>query len=277
MATALRQITSTKLVIYSRTVAFFGEIRHNKVIFLVVGGVQNMAKEDYREKVEEHRQEIDLHNESGSKASRVSRHGKKSAKKQSNPMMTVLTVVLIFIPLAILGYVWLIYEPSTSAKESGSCGGQENLVEIQKQNPQVPASITSDEDKEESSDEKVSENVKSDEEKAEKKELAEKVLEKIKAKLAKAKAEKDTAEAKKAEEAQKVAAAKAKELEEKKKAQEAAKAEQKTHTVSSSDNLYRIALKYYGNGSPAYIEKIKAANNLSSDSISAGQVLVIVP
>ncbi|WP_336046478.1 LysM peptidoglycan-binding domain-containing protein [Solibacillus ferritrahens] len=236
-----------------------------------------MAKEDYREKVEEHRQEIDLHNESGSKASRVSRHGKKSAKKQSNPMMTVLTVVLIFIPLTILGYVWLLYEPSTSAKEGASGGGQENLVEIQKQNPQTPASISSDDDKEETDTEKASENAKVDDEKAEKESLAAEEAKKAEEKLAKAKAEKDTAEAKKAEEAQKVAAAKAKELEEKKKAQEAAKAEQKTHTVSSSDNLYRIALKYYGNGSPAYIEKIKAANNLSSDSISAGQVLVIVP
>lgn len=274
MATTLGQITTTKLVIYSRTVYFFGEIRHNKVIFLVVGGVQNMAKEDYREKVEEHRQEIDLHNESGSKVSRVSRHRKKSAKKQSNPMMTILTVVLIFIPLTILGYVWLIYEPSTSAKESAS-GGEENLVEIQKQNPQTPASINSDEDKKDTDEDQATEKAKVDDEKVEKERLAAEEAKKAEEKLAKARAEKDAAEAKKAEEAQKVAAKKAKELEEKKKA--AAKAEQKTHTVSSSDNLYRIALKYYGNGSPAYIEKIKAANNLSSDSITAGQVLVIVP
>lgn len=238
-----------------------------------------MAKEDYREKVEEHRQEIDLHNESGSTASRVSRHRKKSVKKQSNPMMTVLTIVLIFIPLTILGYVWLFYEPNTSAKESASGGGQESLVEIQKQNPQAPASINSDddEDKEETNDEKATDNAKVDDEKAEKERLAAEEAKKAEEKLAKARAEKDAAEAKKAEEAQKVAAAKAKELEKKKKAQEAAKAEQKTHTVSSSDNLYRIALKYYGNGSSAYIEKIKAANNLSSDSITAGQVLVIVP
>ena len=85
------------------------------------------------------------------------------------------------------------------------------------------------------------------------------------------------AEEKKIQEAQKVAAQKAKELEEKKKAEQASKGEQKTHTVQSTDNLYRIALKYYGSGSPANIEKIKAANNLSSDSISAGQVLVIAP
>lgn len=36
-----------------------------------------MTKEDYREKVEEHRQEIDLHNEPDAKLSRASRHQKK--------------------------------------------------------------------------------------------------------------------------------------------------------------------------------------------------------
>ena len=44
-----------------------------------------------------------------------------------------------------------------------------------------------------------------------------------------------------------------------------------------ADNLYRIAIKYYGDGSQANIEKIKQANNLTSDSISTGQVLIINP
>lgn len=114
--------------------------------------------------------------------------------------------------------------------------------------------------------------------KAEKEKLAAEEAKKAEAQIAKEKAEKEAAEIKKAEEAQKVAAAKAKEQEaQKKAAQEAAKAQQKTHTVQSTDNLYRIALKYYGNGSPEYVNKIKAANNLSTDSISTGQVLVIVP
>ena len=53
--------------------------------------------------------------------------------------------------------------------------------------------------------------------------------------------------------------------------------QQQTHTVQSTDNLYRIAIKYYGDGSAANIEKIKKANNLTSDSISTGQVLIINP
>ncbi|MGN7476501.1 LysM peptidoglycan-binding domain-containing protein [Solibacillus silvestris] len=234
-----------------------------------------MTKEDYREKVEEHRQEIDLHNESGSKISRVSRHRKKGAKKQSSPIMTILTIVLIFIPLSILGYVWLIYEPSTSASEKENVEEQDGLVvEIQKQDPEASGSAGDDDDKEGTNDEnKASDNSAKADEKAEKERLAAEEAKKAEQKTK----QKEAEEAKKAEEAQKVAAAKAKELEEQKKAQEAAKAQQKTHTVQSTDNLYRIALKYYGNGSPAYIEKIKSANNLSSDSISAGQVLVIVP
>lgn len=238
-----------------------------------------MTKEDYREKVEEHRQEIDLHNESGTKMSRVSRHRKKNGKKQTNPIMTVLTVVLIFIPLVILAYVWLIYEPNTSASENVNVDKKDDLVvEIQKQDPKTqPSAANDDEEKEETNDDNNAE-VDEAKAKAEKEKLAAEEAKKAEAKIAKEKAEKEAAEIKKAEEAQKVAAAKAKEQEAKKKAaQDAAKAQQKTHTVQSTDNLYRIALKYYGNGSAEYVNKIKAANNLSSDSISTGQVLVIVP
>lgn len=237
-----------------------------------------MTKEDYREKVEEHRQEIDLHNESGAKMSRTSRQRKKSAKKQSNPIMTILTVVLIFIPLTILGYVWLIYEPSTSASENLNVKDNDDVVlEIAKQDPEAPKVTTDEEQEETNEDNKVSENKDAAAQEAEKERLAAEAAKKAEEKISKEAIAKDAAEAKKAEEAQKIAAAKAKELEEKKKAQEAAKAQQKTHTVQSTDNLYRIALKYYGSGSPAYIDKIKAANNLSSDSISTGQVLIITP
>lgn len=238
-----------------------------------------MTKEDYREKVEEHRQEIDLHNESGAKMSRVSRHRKKNGKKQTNPIMTALTVVLIFIPLVILAYVWLIYEPNTSASENVNVDKKDDLVvEIQKQDPKTqPSATIDDEEKEETNDDNTAE-VDEAKAKAEKEKIAAEEAKKTEARIAKEKAEKEAAEIKKAEEAQKVAAAKAKEQEAKKKAaQEAAKAQKKTHTVQSTDNLYRIALKYYGNGSPEYVNKIKAANNLSSDSISTGQVLVIVP
>lgn len=223
-----------------------------------------MAKEDYREKVEEHRQEIDLHNESGAKISRVARNRKGNAKKQKNPLMKILVVVFIFIPLSILGYVLFIFDPGTKATDTTKANDNDQLVEIQKQDPNESKVVDSDNEADEKNDAQADD--------AEKERLAAE-----KAKAAEAQKLEDEKKAKEAEEAQKVAAQKAKELEAKKKAEaERAKAARTTHTVQSTDNLYRIALKYYGDGSPANIEKIKAANNLTSDSISAGQVLVII-
>lgn len=223
-----------------------------------------MAKEDYREKVEEHRQEIDLHNESGAKISRVARNRKGNAKKQKNPLMKILVVVFIFIPLSILGYVLFIFDPGTKATDATKANDNDQLVEIQKQDPNESKVVDSDNEADEKNDAQADD--------AEKERLAAE-----KAKAAEAQKLEDEKKAKEAEEAQKVAAQKAKELEAKKKVEaERAKAARTTHTVQSTDNLYRIALKYYGDGSPANIEKIKAANNLTSDSISAGQVLVII-
>lgn len=238
-----------------------------------------VAKEDYREKVEEHRQEIDLHNESEAKLSRVSRHHKKGAKKQKNPIMTVLVVIFIFIPLSILGYVLFIFDPGTKQNDVVKEDEKDQLVEIIKQDPNEVKVVESAEKDDEAEEKKDDTDAKANDE-AEKERLAAeeaKKAEEQKQEKAKATEEKKV---KDAESAQKVAAQKAKEQEEKKKAEAqkaAAQKEQKTHTVQSTDNLYRIALKYYGDGSPASIEKIKAANNLSSDSISTGQVLIINP
>ncbi|MDN6233007.1 MAG: LysM peptidoglycan-binding domain-containing protein, partial [Staphylococcus simulans] len=48
-----------------------------------------------------------------------------------------------------------------------------------------------------------------------------------------------------------------------------------THTVYGKENLYRIAIQYYGEGTPENVEKIKRANGLSNNNISNGQQLVI--
>jgi len=48
-----------------------------------------------------------------------------------------------------------------------------------------------------------------------------------------------------------------------------------THVVGSNENLYRIAIKYYGSGSAENVEKIRRANGLSGNEIGAGQTLVI--
>ena len=228
-----------------------------------------MAKDNYREKVEEHRQQIDLHNESEAKMSRVSRHRKKGAKKNRNPLMTLLVFVFIFIPLGILGYVLFIFDPGADTATTGSKEAEKDqLVEILKQDPKEVKVVESDENDNEKEDVDAE---------ATAKEQA--VKEKLAAEEAKKAEQQKAAEEKKVkevEEAQKVAIEKAKEQEQKKK-EETKNTEQQTHTVQSTDNLYRIAIKYYGDGSEANIEKIKKANNLTSDSISTGQVLIINP
>lgn len=48
-----------------------------------------------------------------------------------------------------------------------------------------------------------------------------------------------------------------------------------SHTVGGSENLYRIAIQYYGSGSPENVEKIRQANGISGNNISNGQQLII--
>ncbi|WP_017548923.1 LysM peptidoglycan-binding domain-containing protein [Salinicoccus carnicancri] len=48
-----------------------------------------------------------------------------------------------------------------------------------------------------------------------------------------------------------------------------------THVVSAEDNLYRIAIRYYGSGSSENVNKIMDANGVTPDSLSVGQELVI--
>lgn len=48
-----------------------------------------------------------------------------------------------------------------------------------------------------------------------------------------------------------------------------------THVVSAGDNVYRIAMRYYGSGSAENVSKILEANGVSADSLSVGQELVI--
>ncbi len=47
------------------------------------------------------------------------------------------------------------------------------------------------------------------------------------------------------------------------------------HTVAANDSLWAIAMKYYNHGEQEYIDLIKAANNMQSDIIKVGQVLII--
>lgn len=48
-----------------------------------------------------------------------------------------------------------------------------------------------------------------------------------------------------------------------------------SHVVGAQENLYRIAIKYYGAGTPENVDKIRRANGISGNNLSAGQTLVI--
>lgn len=47
------------------------------------------------------------------------------------------------------------------------------------------------------------------------------------------------------------------------------------HVVTAEDNLYRIAIQYYGDGSAANVQRIRDANGISGDSLTVGQELII--
>ncbi|MBM7705497.1 LysM peptidoglycan-binding domain-containing protein [Chryseomicrobium aureum] len=47
----------------------------------------------------------------------------------------------------------------------------------------------------------------------------------------------------------------------------------RTHTVQAGETLYRIAVTYYND--PSAVDRIKQANNLTSNEISTGQQLVL--
>lgn len=210
-------------------------------------------EKDYRNKIEEHRQEVEMDDVT----TRRTRSRSNKAKKQRNPLIKILVFVFICIPLLFMAYFGLIYKPEQATP---NVDNEDNTaVQIEKNEP--VSSGASDEDKEEDNEDDASTN-NGQENDSDSVEPDVDVSEEEKAAIAQ-----------QAEEAAK----KLKEAEEKKKA-EAAQANQtdnaKTHVVqSSSDTLYSIAIKYYKD--PKMVDKIKQANNLKSDSISLGQTLIL--
>ncbi|MGO1923141.1 MAG: LysM peptidoglycan-binding domain-containing protein, partial [Jeotgalicoccus sp.] len=48
-----------------------------------------------------------------------------------------------------------------------------------------------------------------------------------------------------------------------------------SHVVTTQDNLYRIAIQYYGSGSAENVQRIMEANGVTADSLTVGQELII--
>lgn len=200
-----------------------------------------MSKEDFREKIEEHRQTIE--DEESTTPSRMSRANRKpqtqKKKKTRNPLITILFVVF-FVQLVGLFYVLVFYEPNDK-ETAAETKSDEIIFEVEKNSEAASSKkVTDDKDAEETQKEKADDEA---------------------AKLAAQQAAEKQAAEKKAEEQQQQA-------EEQQKAS-------KTHVVKGNETLYRIAVNFYGDGSQSNIDKIKNANGLGSETISVGQTLII--
>lgn len=221
-----------------------------------------MSKKDYREKIEEHRQSIEIEEDTPTTRLSRSQRRKKKKKSKETPFLTFLTVLLIGIPLAILVYVWGFWEPD---KENVAAEKEEEgLVEVQRNVEAInPNEVEQEADDEEA--EKANKEVKEteDEEKVEKKESQ---VVKNNAKDVQDSSSKKVAN--KNNEQNNDSPAKQKEE------TSSSSNEVKIHKVSANDTLYSIAKKNYSDPIKG-VEKIKAANNLSSDVITPGQELII--
>lgn len=223
-----------------------------------------MSNEDYREKIEEHRQSIDLAENQNSRMSRARRTVKK--KNRKNPLLNILLFILLGIPSALLIYVFFFYTPSDTdvaeVEENGS------VVEVQR-NQTVSASG------------KEQEEPKIEDSGKEKSTAGPDAAEMEKQKAAEAAKQAEIESAKKAEQEKQKQEEVARQQQQQQLQQQQQQQQQpdkavgggQTHTVQPNENLFRIALKYYGDASG--VDKIKAANNLSSNSISVGQTLII--
>lgn len=244
-----------------------------------------MSKDDYKDKFEEHRQNIDgAEEETTQKMSRTERYrGEKGDKpqKKKRHLMEYLSITFILILLSILIFVALFYEPGKDVKQVVN---DEDEVEVVKDSE--PA-------KQEDADKEKAKEKEEQEALAKKKaEEAQKAEEERKAKEQQEKQAAEQAEqARKAEEERKAQAAEAaRQAEQARQAEAARQAEQqkaqqqqqqqqqkpqtpqvRTHTVQAGETLYRIGVNYYGSGDESVLQKIRAANGLSSNTIQVGQ------
>lgn len=86
-----------------------------------------MSKKDYREKIEEHRQSIEIEQQPNSRQSR-SRIVKHKKPKRRDPLLATLTVIFIFIPLVVLVYIWGFYTPTKISLAEG----KEESIEVER-------------------------------------------------------------------------------------------------------------------------------------------------
>ena len=266
-----------------------------------------MSQNDYKERVEAHRQSIQVEgNGTSEKPTRMSRKqqreakggGKPPKKNKNNSLLTVLAVVFVMIPAAILIYTFVI-KSDTPTKEIPKAAGTEHVEIETNQNDEKDTKETQTKDstakaddvtKKEKQAAKEKEQQKLAEEKAAKEKAAKEKAAKEKAakeKAAKEKAAKEKAAKQKAEqekvEQEKRAAEKKKEEEEKKQPVETVKPSSAytaaiqggyLHNAVEGDTIQSISIKYYG--SEAYVNQIKQLNGITADRVPAGTKVALI-
>lgn len=232
-----------------------------------------MSQNDYKERVEAHRQSIQVEgNGTSEKPTRMSRKqqreakdgGKPPKKNKNNSLLTVLAVVFVMIPAAILIYTFVI-KSDTPTKEAPKAAGTEHVEIETNQNDEKDTKETQTKDS----------TAKADDVTKEEKQAA-------KEKEAKQKAEQEKAEQEKAEQ-EKRAAEKKKEEEKKKQPVETVKPSSAytaaiqggyLHNAVEGDTIQSISIKYYG--SEAYVNQIKQLNGITADRVPAGTKVALI-
>lgn len=205
-----------------------------------------MSKNDYQNKIDEHRKPIQINDEEkpNTRTSRRSNNmAMKKTKQKTSLMLPILFFFFILIPVSILIYVFAFYEPN-----SNETTVLENSQFKFEQNKEDTESVSATENKDTQNQEETTE-------------FKEEPVVEETPEVAEPKAEKPAVEQPKEE----------------KPAEEQPKEEKpqtaKTHVVQPGETLYRIAINYYNSADA--VEKIKSANGLTSNSISTGQALVL--
>lgn len=222
-----------------------------------------MSKEkDYLDKIEVHRQEVEL--DEVSRRRTRTRGSRKQNKAPKITSMKILVVIFIFIPLSLLGYVWLFYEPEV---ETVTPEIDNSIVHIETNNmPSSSANVEEDEE-DKNEEEQDSSNTSNEEEEQDSSNDSTSTED------VEVNEEEEQAIDKATQEAEEKLKEEQKKTEDKANEQSSNGSNAKTHVVQANDTLYSIAMKYYKD--PTKVDAIKKANKLSSDSIPLGKELIL--
>lgn len=217
-----------------------------------------MKNDDYKTEFEEHRKEISLDEglDDGKLPSRTDLHrkGRKPRKKSSHTMINIILGLFTLIPVVIL--VYIISDFYTPGDRTSAKGGETGTLFEMNSETSDEKNAVADKGEEKKATNKDDEKTAVQSENEKETKVEEKPVSKPVVNVNPVPEKKPVVKA-----------------EPKPDKKPVEKPASKSHTVASNENLYRISLKYYGNGSG--VAKIKSANGLSSDEISVGQTLVI--